>query len=141
MLRVLTAEQQELLQESISALDLPLRTQNALECIGILTVNDLLMTTESRLKQTANIGQKTIDEIFVALADRGFHRMKASEESAKDKKKKVAAGKANKVVKTRKASTSKSAGTTKTKAAAKTVKTGSRKKASLGKRRKVSKRK
>ena len=67
-------QQAELLQESVVVLDLPQRTVNCLEGIGIFTVRDLLHTPAKRLLEVDNFGKKTLDSVYEALAEKGFVR-------------------------------------------------------------------
>ena len=57
---------------SLSEIDLIVRTVNCLEDEGIFTVQDLLNCTPERLAEIPNIGEKTIDTIYEALAKIGF---------------------------------------------------------------------
>jgi DNA-directed RNA polymerase subunit alpha len=50
-----------------------IRTVNLLEEDGIFTVEDLLNCTPERLLRISNIGEKTLDTIYEALAKIGFH--------------------------------------------------------------------
>ena len=80
----LTPEQRKLLDESIAQLQLPVRTTNALESASILTVRDLLHCCprssdqcdcrHQHLLDIPNFGEKTLGQVFAALARFGFHR-------------------------------------------------------------------
>ena len=59
---------------SLSEIDLIVRTVNCLEDEGIFTVQDLLNCTPERLIEIPNLGEKTIETIYAALAKIGFHR-------------------------------------------------------------------
>lgn len=64
----------ERLDLSIAEMGLSVRTTNCLEETGILTVRDLLNATPKRLLSISNFGEKTLDEVYAALAKLGFHR-------------------------------------------------------------------
>ncbi|MEM9825443.1 MAG: DNA-directed RNA polymerase subunit alpha C-terminal domain-containing protein [Planctomycetota bacterium] len=66
----------ERLDLSIAEMELTVRTTNCLEETGILTVRDLLNATPKRLLNISNFGEKTLDEVYDALAKMGFHRPK-----------------------------------------------------------------
>jgi DNA-directed RNA polymerase alpha subunit len=73
----LTASQTELLSSPLSVLEkLTVRTINTLEKNQILTVRDLLMTRPETILCFANVGEKTLEEIYAALAEHGFVRAK-----------------------------------------------------------------
>ena len=59
---------------SLSEIDLIVRTVNCLEEEGIFTVRDLLNCTPERLLEIPNLGEKTLETIYEALAKIGFHR-------------------------------------------------------------------
>jgi len=61
------------LELSLVELGLIVRTVNLLEEEGIFTVGDLLNCTPERLLRISNIGEKTLDTIYEALAKIGFH--------------------------------------------------------------------
>ena len=67
-------KRRECLQLSIAEMGLSVRTTNCLEETGILTVRDLLNATPRRLLSISNFGEKTLDEVYDALAGMGFHR-------------------------------------------------------------------
>lgn len=64
----------ERLDLSIAEMGLSVRTTNCLEETGILTVRDLLRTHSSQLLKISNFGEKTLDEVYDALAVLGYHR-------------------------------------------------------------------
>ena len=64
----------ERLELSIAEMGLSVRTTNCLEETGILTVRDLLQATPRRLLAINNFGDKTLGEVYDALAALGFHR-------------------------------------------------------------------
>lgn len=64
----------ERLELSIAEMKLSVRTTNCLEETGILTVRDLLNATPKRLLNISNFGEKTLDEVYAALEELGFHR-------------------------------------------------------------------
>lgn len=74
MTHKLTERQAELLTSGLSELGLPVRTQNQLESVGIYTIEQLLMTQQTKLMAVPNIGDKTISEIFLSLEKVGFYR-------------------------------------------------------------------
>ena len=59
---------------SIAEMGLSVRTTNCLEETGILTVRDLLHSTPKKLLSISNFGEKTLDEVYVALEKLGFCR-------------------------------------------------------------------
>jgi len=68
------AELTKRLQMSIAEVGLSVRTTNCLEENGILTVAQLLNTSPKRLLSIANFGEKTLEEVFLALERLGFFR-------------------------------------------------------------------
>ena len=62
------------LESSLSEIDLVVRTVNCLEDHGIFTVEDLLNATPDQLLEIPNLGEKTLDTIYVALEKIGFYR-------------------------------------------------------------------
>jgi hypothetical protein len=62
----------ELLEESVSVLELSVRITNMLEDEQIITIEDLLNCTPSRLLQIKNFGVKTLLSIDVALSHLGI---------------------------------------------------------------------
>jgi DNA-directed RNA polymerase alpha subunit len=80
----LTPEQLELLEESLFSLLLPVKVVNTLEnldnaenalgkVVKILTVKDLLEHNRQDIESIPNIGEKTMNTIYSALAKRGFY--------------------------------------------------------------------
>lgn len=61
---------------STAEIGLCVRTTNCLEDRGIFTVRDLLNATPSQLLSISNFGEKTLEEVYEALARIGFHRAK-----------------------------------------------------------------
>lgn len=66
--------QRERLDMSIAEMKLSVRTTNCLEETGIFTVRDLLQATPKRLLSITNFGEKTLEEVYLALEDLGFYR-------------------------------------------------------------------
>ena len=64
----------EKLDLSTAEVGLTVRTTNCLEERGIFSVRDLLNTTRSELLSISNFGEKTLEEVYRALEDIGFHR-------------------------------------------------------------------
>ena len=62
------------LELSLSEVDLVVRTVNCLEDNGIFTVQDLLNSTPKQLLEIPNLGEKTLETIYVALEKIGFYR-------------------------------------------------------------------
>lgn len=71
-------EQARLLKErlelSTAEIGLQVRTTNCLEEKGIFTVRDLLNSTPETLLSIANFGEKTLEEVYTALENVGYHR-------------------------------------------------------------------
>lgn len=67
-------ERQQKLEMSTAEIGLSVRTTNCLEEKGIFTVQDLLQTTPDDLLSISNFGEKTLEEVYKALASIGFHR-------------------------------------------------------------------
>lgn len=65
---------EERLDLSIAEIDLQVRTTNCLEEKGIFTVRDLLNSNPTTLLSISNFGEKTLEEVYQALAKLGFHR-------------------------------------------------------------------
>ncbi len=65
---------QDRLELSIAEIDLQVRTTNCLEEKGIFTVRDLLNSRPDTLLSISNFGEKTLEEVYQALAKLGFHR-------------------------------------------------------------------
>lgn len=62
------------LEMSTAEIGLSVRTTNCLEERGIFTVNDLLHCTRETLLGISNFGEKTLEEVFLALESVGFYR-------------------------------------------------------------------
>jgi DNA-directed RNA polymerase subunit alpha len=62
------------LEMSTAEIGLSVRTTNCLEERGIFTVNDLLHCTPTDLLGISNFGEKTLEEVYDALAEIGFRR-------------------------------------------------------------------
>ncbi len=65
---------QERLEMSTAEIGLSVRTTNCLEERGIFTVRDLLNCTPVNLLDISNFGEKTLEEVYDALAKIGFER-------------------------------------------------------------------
>ncbi|NLX97256.1 MAG: DNA-directed RNA polymerase subunit alpha [Rhodopirellula sp.] len=65
---------QEKLEMSTAEIGLSVRTTNCLEERGIFTVQDLLNCTREDLLGISNFGEKTLDEVYLALEGIGFYR-------------------------------------------------------------------
>ena len=66
--------QQHRLEMSTAEIGLSVRTTNCLEERGIFTVRDLLNCSPADLLSISNFGEKTLEEVYGALSDIGFHR-------------------------------------------------------------------
>ena len=64
----------ERLEMSTAEIGLSVRTTNCLEERGIFTVNDLLNCTRDDLLSISNFGEKTLEEVYLALEGVGFYR-------------------------------------------------------------------
>ena len=64
----------ERLEMSTAEIGLTVRTTNCLEERGIFTVRDLLNCTPDDLLSISNFGEKTLDEVYLALEAMGFRR-------------------------------------------------------------------
>lgn len=62
------------LDMSTAEIGLSVRTTNCLEERGIFTVNDLLHCTRDDLLSISNFGEKTLEEVYIALESIGFSR-------------------------------------------------------------------
>ena len=71
---LLTSRQVKMLPESIAILGLSVRTINGLEEQGIFTIRELLGATRKDLLAIANVGDKTIEEIFTVLEAVDFYQ-------------------------------------------------------------------
>ena len=67
-------ELQRKLKLITAEIGLQLRTTNCLEEQGIFTVQDLLNSDPSRLLSISNFGEKTLEEVYLALELIGFYR-------------------------------------------------------------------
>ena len=65
---------QQRLEMSTAEIGLTVRTTNCLEERGIFTVRDLLNCTADDLLSISNFGEKTLEEVYIALEKFGFHR-------------------------------------------------------------------
>ncbi|MCA9205177.1 MAG: DNA-directed RNA polymerase subunit alpha C-terminal domain-containing protein [Pirellulaceae bacterium] len=65
---------QRRLDMSTAEIGLTVRTTNCLEEKGIFTVRDLLNCTRDDLLGISNFGEKTLEEVYLALEQIGFHR-------------------------------------------------------------------
>ncbi len=68
------------LEMSTAEIGLTVRTTNCLEEKGIFTVNDLLHRTRDDLLSISNFGEKTLEEVYKALENIGFHRREKQRE-------------------------------------------------------------
>jgi len=66
--------QRDRLELSIAEMGLSVRTTNCLEETGIFTVRDLLQATPKKLLAISNFGEKTLEEVYLALENLGFYR-------------------------------------------------------------------
>lgn len=64
----------EKLEMSTAEIGLTVRTTNCLEERGIFTVRDLLNCTKDDLLAISNFGEKTLEEVYLALEGIGFYR-------------------------------------------------------------------
>ncbi len=62
------------LEMSTAEIGLSVRTTNCLEERGIFTVDDLLNCTREDLLSISNFGEKTLEEVYLALEGVGFFR-------------------------------------------------------------------
>ena len=62
------------LEMSTAEIGLAVRTTNCLEERGVFTVNDLLHCTRDDLLSISNFGEKTLEEVYLALESVGFYR-------------------------------------------------------------------
>jgi DNA-directed RNA polymerase subunit alpha len=67
-------KQRERLEMSTAEIGLSVRTTNCLEERGIFTVRDLLHSTRDDLLEITNFGEKTLEEVYMALEAIGFFR-------------------------------------------------------------------
>jgi DNA-directed RNA polymerase subunit alpha len=62
------------LDMSTAEMGLTVRTTNCLEERGIFTVQDLLKCSREDLLSISNFGEKTLEEVYLALEKLGFFR-------------------------------------------------------------------
>lgn len=62
------------LEMSTAEIGLAVRTTNCLEERGIFTVRDLLNASRDDLLSISNFGEKTLEEVYLALESVGFYR-------------------------------------------------------------------
>ena len=65
---------QRRLEMSTAEIGLSVRTTNCLEERGIFTVHDLLNCTRDDLLSISNFGEKTLEEVYLALESVSFYR-------------------------------------------------------------------
>ncbi len=65
---------QDKLEMSTAEIGLSVRTTNCLEEKGIFTVEDLLNSRREELLAISNFGEKTLEEVYLALEGIGFRR-------------------------------------------------------------------
>jgi DNA-directed RNA polymerase subunit alpha len=65
---------QKRLDMSTAEIGLSVRTTNCLEERGIFTVRDLLQCRPADLLSISNFGEKTLEEVYLALESVGFYR-------------------------------------------------------------------
>lgn len=71
----LTPIQEKILDESLHALNLPVRIINALETsAGIYSVRDLLQMKPQEILSLPNFGKATLNAVYSALSKYGFNR-------------------------------------------------------------------
>ena len=70
------------LEMSTAEIGLTVRTTNCLEERGIFTVEDFLKCTRENLLSISNFGEKTLEEVYKALEDIGFHRESSQPKSS-----------------------------------------------------------
>jgi DNA-directed RNA polymerase subunit alpha len=71
-------QQKERLDMSTAEIGLSVRTTNCLEERGIFTVEDLLNCTRDELLSISNFGEKTLEEVYLALEQIGFYRSRTA---------------------------------------------------------------
>jgi DNA-directed RNA polymerase subunit alpha len=71
------------LEMSTAEIGLTVRTTNCLEERGIFTVRDLLNCTREDLLGISNFGEKTLEEVYLALEEFGFFRPSRQRQYAK----------------------------------------------------------
>ncbi len=65
---------QDQLGLSTAEIGLTVRTTNCLEEKGIFTVDDLLRSSPTDLLSISNFGEKTLEEVYLALEKMGYYR-------------------------------------------------------------------
>jgi DNA-directed RNA polymerase subunit alpha len=73
--------QREKLELSTAEIGLTVRTTNCLEERGIFTVRDLLNCRPEDLLSISNFGEKTLEEVYKALEEIGFSRVRRRAEA------------------------------------------------------------
>lgn len=73
----------EKLELSTAEIGLTVRTTNCLEEKGIFTVRDLLKSTPKDLLSISNFGEKTLEEVYLALDKIGYSRQPGSPQTPK----------------------------------------------------------
>ena len=73
-----TRSLREKLDLSTAEIGLTVRTTNCLEEKGIFNVRDLLNTTRAELLSISNFGEKTLEEVYIALEKIGYYRPQRS---------------------------------------------------------------
>jgi len=71
---LLEKEHHRKLELNTSEIGLSVRTTNCLEEQGIFTVEHLLHCSRDELLGIANFGEKTLEEVYLALEKLGFYR-------------------------------------------------------------------
>jgi DNA-directed RNA polymerase subunit alpha len=66
--------QKDRLEMSTAEIGLAVRTTNCLEEKGVFTVHDLLNCSRDDLLSISNFGEKTLEEVYMALEGIGFYR-------------------------------------------------------------------
>lgn len=83
--------EQERLRMSTAEIGLSVRTTNCLEEKGVFTVKDLLNCTREDLLSISNFGEKTLEEVYLALEKFGFYRSGVNRMEAQTSRKEVKA--------------------------------------------------
>jgi DNA-directed RNA polymerase subunit alpha len=78
-----TRQMQERLEMSTAEIGLSVRTTNCLEERGIFNVRDLLNCSREELLGISNFGEKTLEEVFLALEGVGFYRPQRQNNTAR----------------------------------------------------------
>lgn len=74
-------ELEKRLDLSTAALGLSVRTTNCLDEEGICTIGDLLACKREDLLTIDNIGEKTLEDVYLALERLGFYRNDRQQDS------------------------------------------------------------